>query len=104
MPGIRRPIMRTARRAFKASERLLEIPLHDWHRYEIRWEPLCAQFLVDGNLALEATNPPQGPLGFVAWIDNQYLIASPEGGFRFGTMPISERQWLDLSNIRVTSA
>jgi hypothetical protein len=101
IPGIRRPIMRTAQRAVRASERLLDVPLHQWHHYELRWESQRALFLVDGNLELEAFNPPYGPLGFIAWIDNQFLIASPEGGFRFGIIPISEQQWLELSDIRV---
>jgi hypothetical protein len=103
LPGIRRPIIRTARRVIKASERPLEIPLQHWHHYELRWETQRALFLVDGKCELEAPNPPQAPLGFVAWIDNQYLIASPQGGFRFGNLPIHEPQWLELSDIQVYS-
>ena len=41
-----------------------------------------------------------GPLGFVAWVDNQYAIATPRGELRFGTIA-SEREWLELDYIRI---
>jgi hypothetical protein len=46
-----------------------------------------------------AVDPPTGPLGFVAWIDNQFAVASPEGGFRFGTLATQEEQWLEIENL-----
>jgi hypothetical protein len=46
-------------------------------------------------------NPPPGPLGFVAWIDNQYAIATPQGSLRFGTVS-SSAEWLEIDWIRIT--
>ena len=61
-----------------------------------------ATFRVNGAPVLVAPNPPPGPLGFVAWVDNQYAVATPRGELRFGTIA-SEREWLDLDSIRIQS-
>jgi hypothetical protein len=37
----------------------------------------------------------------VAWIDNQYAVASPDGGFRFGVLPLAEEQWLEIRDLEV---
>jgi hypothetical protein len=50
---------------------------------------------------LAAPQPPAGPLGFVAWVDNQYAIATPDGTLRFGTLDIGP-QWLEIAYIRIT--
>jgi hypothetical protein len=34
-------------------------------------------------------------------MDNQYAIASPEGGFRFGVLPLAEEQWLEIRGVEV---
>lgn len=98
VPGLRSPVIKLARRAISASETLLPVALDEWHTYALQWEPEQAVFSVDGQSVLRAPAPPTGPLGFVAWIDNQYAIASPEGGFRFGVVPTGEAQWLELAD------
>lgn len=85
-----------------AVEAHLTPSLDDWHDYAIEWRPDQARFLVDGQEALVAPNPPRGPLGFVAWIDNQYAVATPRGTLRFGTLDAGP-QWLDLAHVRITS-
>lgn len=74
--------------------------LRQWHDYTLDWLPDRARFTVDGREALVAPNPPQGPLGFVAWIDNQYAIATPRGELRFGALD-SEPQWLELASLSI---
>jgi hypothetical protein len=37
----------------------------------------------------------------VVWIDNQYAIASPEKGFRFGVIPTGHQQWLEISDLEI---
>jgi hypothetical protein len=56
---------------------------------------------VDNEILLAAPEPPPGPLGFIAWIDNQYAVASPEGGLRFGLIPTPETQWLEICDLRL---
>ncbi|MGH2487310.1 MAG: family 16 glycosylhydrolase [Ktedonobacterales bacterium] len=72
-----------------------------WHTYSLEWRPQRADFWVDGAHILTAAQPPAGPLGFVAWIDNQYAVATPRGSFRFGTLS-GDPQWLELDHIHIT--
>src|SRR6266699_5851357 len=57
-----------------------------WHTYLLEWRHREARFWVDGIQVLSAQEPPTRPLGFVAWLDNQYAIATPRGTLRFGTI------------------
>lgn len=91
---------RHVRRFAGASEALLDAELTEWHTYTLDWRPEQANFWVDGAQVLSAPAPPAGPLGFVAWIDNQYAIATPRGSFGFGTLD-SGPEWLELDSLRV---
>jgi hypothetical protein len=103
LPFLRRIIMRTAQECIHASEEGIKLGLSQWHSYEIIWEESMAKFLVDGQAMLNASFAPNGPLGFVAWIDNQYAIASPGGGFRFGVLETEEEQTLEIKELRIES-
>jgi hypothetical protein len=83
-----------------AREALLAGDPREWATYEIEWLPERATFRVNGATVLDVAKPPAGPLGFVAWVDNQYAVATPRGEWRFGTIA-SERQWLELEYIRI---
>jgi len=72
-----------------------------WHTYVIEWRREVARFFVDEREVLVVPQPPQGPLGFVAWIDNQYAIATPRGELRFGLLA-SGPEWLELDSLRIT--
>ncbi len=101
IPGLKRPVMRNALQFAQAEESLISNPLDEWHRYELDWFENEARFSVDGQTILQTSVSPPAPLGFVIWIDNQYAIASPEGGFRFGVRPIAEEQWLEIRGLEV---
>jgi len=77
-----------------------EADLRQWHEYTLEWRTESARFLVDGREVLCALDPPRGPLGFVAWIDNQYAIATPRGQLRFGALA-HPPQWLELAAISI---
>jgi hypothetical protein len=95
------PAARWLQRLTGAQERLLEeVVLTDWHTYALEWLPSQARFFVDGSLLFTAPSPPVRPLGFVAWVDNQYAIATPRATLRFGTIATG-RQWLDLDYVRI---
>ena len=96
IPIVRRPVMRLALKQVAAAEAVLPCAVDELHEYELTWERSVATFRVDGDVVLRADRPPRSPLGFVAWIDNQYAIASPENGLRFGTLPTDAEQSLDL--------
>ena len=71
------------------------------HAYAVRWELDQATFMVDGEIVLRASSPPRGPLRLVAWIDNSFAIATPQGRFRLGLVDAPEAQWLELTEMHV---
>ena len=83
-----------------AHEERLDVDPRAWATYEIEWRHDHALFRVDGVATLIAPHPPVGPLGFVAWVDNQYAIATPRGELRFGTIA-SDHEWLELDYVRI---
>jgi hypothetical protein len=101
VPGLGRPIIRAARRAMRVSESILQAGLTEAHDYELDWRESEAVFHVDGVEVLRAPDPPRGPLGFVAWVDNQYAVATPQGRFGFGLIPTHESQWLELETVSI---
>jgi hypothetical protein len=105
LPGLGRPVMNLARRFVQAHEApLADVPLDEWHVYEIDWRETEARFRVDGQERLRAPAPGKGPLGFVMWIDNQFAIASEDGHFGFGVQPLAAPQWLEVTDLRLRSA
>ena len=73
----------------------------DWHIYDIQWNVQHAQFLVDGTTVLQCEHSPKGPLGFVAWFDNQYAIVTPWGKFGYGRLSKPGRQWMELDWLKI---
>ena len=98
--GETRPASRWMQRLTGANEALLSVNMVEWHTYVIEWQSHEALFWVDGDLVLRAPQPPARPLGFVAWLDNQYAIATPRGVFRFGTVN-SGPQWFELDSVSI---
>src|SRR5579859_3086801 len=98
--GETRPAARWMQRMTGAQEALLDIDMIGWHTYTLDWYPDAATFRVDGELVLRAPGPPSRPLGFVAWLDNQFAIATPRGDFHFGTLN-SGPQWLEMDSVRI---
>lgn len=81
-------------RAINVRESLLEVDMTQWHTYAVRWETERTAFWVDDRPALRGVPSPHGPLGFVMWLDNQYMIVTPQGKFGWGVLDIPERQWM----------
>lgn len=97
--ALRRLVMSSAFRRVTYHEALLDTDVGQWHDYEISWDHQRAHFRVDDAVVLEVPSVPRGPLGFVTWIDNQYAIASVEGGLHFGVIPTLEPQVLEVESI-----
>ena len=83
-----------------AHEALLPIEMTEWHTYKLEWYATETHFWVDEKHLLRVPNPPHGPLGFVAWLDNQYAIATPRGVLRFGTVSC-DHQWFELDSVTI---
>lgn len=101
---LRGPVLRRALAQVQGGEAMLPVDLAEWHTYEIEWQDDHAEFRLDGRVVLRTVISMAGPLGFVAWIDNQYATATPESGFRFGLIPTAETQWLDIDAFELTGA
>jgi hypothetical protein len=72
-----------------------------WHAYELRWKPQGCTFAVDGEAVLQARCSPRGPLGFVCWVDNQYMVATAHGRFRWGVLSTTAAQWMEVANLEL---
>lgn len=98
--GDTKPAARWLQRLSGASERLLSSELTDWHTYTLDWQEAEAIFWVDHIEVLRVKHPPTRPLGFVAWLDNQYAIATPRGVMRFGATACPE-EWFEMDLVRI---
>jgi len=67
-----------------------------WHTYILEWGTERARFSVDGEPVLEDAPSPRGPLGFVMWLDNQYMVVTPQGRLGWGLLDVLDRQWMEV--------
>ena len=72
-----------------------------WHDYRLQWQDEGCSFWVDGRLILQTSHSPQGPLGFVCWLDNQYMIVTNRGRLGWGILPLPETQWMEIADLRI---
>lgn len=100
LTGETRPAARWMQRLSGAQEALLDVDMTTWHSYTLKWYAQEVLFFVDGKLVLRAPNPPTRPLGFVAWLDNQFAVATPRGVLRFGSVSTGE-QWFEITQLRI---
>jgi hypothetical protein len=89
--------------ALNLAERLVDVDMTAWHTYVIVWEVERATFFVDGEAVLGGAPSPRGPLGFVMWLDNQYLVVKPWGRFGWGLLGELARQWLEVDHLAIES-
>jgi len=101
LPLIRQPLLSLGARAISAAEAPLAVGLDDWHSYRLTWRGDRADFWVDEAHVLTAPSPPAGPLGFVAWIDNQYAVASFDAPIRFGVLETAGAQMLEIERLAI---
>lgn len=89
-------------RALGVSEAVVPVDLKRWHHYALEWRPDGARFRVDGRPVLDAPVAPRGPLGFVAWVDNQYAVATPRGRIGWGLLETPDPQWLEIAELVIS--
>ncbi len=101
VPALYRRLWPVAQRALGVSEALLPVDLDAPHIYEMEWQRASVRFRVDGQTVLVTPSAPRGPLGFIAWMDNQYAVVTPQGRFAFGCLTPPGAQWLALDHIEI---
>ncbi len=101
IPSLYRVLWPVGQRALGVAEAGLPgVWLAELHEYGIEWRPDCVIFTVDGRVVLTTDRSPRGPLGFIAWIDNQYAVITPQGRLGWGIAPNPE-EWLALGRVRI---
>ena len=75
---------------------MLQLDATEWHEYRMEWRQGSVDFHVDDQLVFQTGIAPQGPLGLVIWIDNQYAAFPPDGRLRYGTLPAQEEAWIEV--------
>ncbi len=73
-----------------------------WHEYRLDWRREGCTFMIDGRTLLHTPHSPQGPLGFVCWMDNQYMVVTGHGRLGWGTIATPETQWLELNDLQLS--
>ncbi len=104
IPAFARLMRRVARRVIQQDSVDFHINLAEWHRYRIDWQPGGVSFFIDDACVLETVISPNGRLGVVIWIDNQYAALPPDGRLRYGTLENQERAWIEIKNIQAAAA
>ena len=103
---ILRPFARFARRLGRIfvhqDSASLNILPTVWHEYRLDWQLNGVSYIVDGNPIFTTPISPDGPLGLVLWIDNQYAAFTPQGKISVGTLSSDTPFWLELENLSVT--
>ena len=104
-PSLYRRLWPPIQHALNVGEALVPADMTDWHTYVLEWGQKRARFWIDPE---EAPSPPfldapapRGPQGFVLWLDNQYLVATPQGRFGWGLLNIEKRQWLEVDYLEI---
>lgn len=98
---LQQPLWRWLQRVLRLAGYGLDAErMGEWHRYEVMWQADTVGFAVDGHEVGEANVRVKGPLGLVMWIDNQFLVATPQGNLAHGTVE-TPGQWLELAALTV---
>ncbi len=100
LPAIHRRLWPRVQRQLCIGEAILPVDLREWHVYVIEWGVGRSRFWVDERCVLDLPFAPGGPLGLVIWIDNQYMVATPQGQFGHGVVP-TELQWLEIGALQI---
>lgn len=104
IPAAARLIRRGISRLIRQGAAAIPQPAaEEWHDYEITWRADRVIFQVDNEGCLETAASPEGPLGLVLWVDNQYAAFSPEGRIGYGTLPNAEPAWIELENLNIAT-
>lgn len=100
-PALHARLWPQIQRDLAIAEAAIPAPDQRWQTYSIEWRSDRVQMFVDDDVMFDAPFAPRGPLGFVAWVDNQWAVATPQGRFGWGMLAVPHAQWLDLAHVAV---
>jgi hypothetical protein len=94
-------------RALNVRETLIAGDMTRWQTYVLEWGVESTRFSLGDRSKGRPTTPvldapsPRGPLGFVMWLDNQYMVATPWGQLRWGLLDVPGCQWMDVDKLAI---
>lgn len=91
-----RLLRRLACRVIQQDAAALDVDVCQWHSYRLQWTDCQAHLTVDNQVVFSSRVTPQGPLGLVIWIDNQYAAVTPQGQVQFGALANLEPAWIEI--------
>jgi hypothetical protein len=101
VPALYRRLWPIGQRAIKVSETGLNLDITKPHQYQLDWLPKQVVFSIDGEILHRSSHSPTGKMGFVAWIDNQYAVVTPQGNFGWGLVEEPNPQWIDIFDLKI---
>jgi hypothetical protein len=101
LPGVGKLAVGAAGRMARGGDLALTTSLTDWRDYELTWRSEGVTFAVDGAPLGRVGGAPPGPLGFVAWMDNQWAALRPDGRAAGGYLAVAGPQWLEIARIEI---
>jgi hypothetical protein len=101
VPPLCRILWPPIQRAINVREAVVEAEMTQWHTYILEWGLERTRFCVDDEPVLEDAPSPRGSLGFVMWLDNQYMVVTPQGRFRWGLLDVPNRQWMEIERLAI---
>ncbi len=91
-----------AQQAIQVSEAIVPAAMTEWQTYDLVWREKTVSFAVNEQSILVCQTSSRGPLGFVMWFDNQYMVVTPWGVFKHGLLETSGEQWLEVDRLVIT--
>jgi hypothetical protein len=102
IPALYRRLWRVGQAAIAVRECLLDRRLMTRPtRYTLTWGVDQVTFAVNGEQVLHSPFRLGGSMGFIAWIDNQYAIVTPQGRFGWGLVDVPAAQTLTLEGLQL---
>lgn len=79
-------LRRLAARVVRGDARRLDVDPSRWQEYRLQWDPVHVGFGVGREPVFETEVAPQGPLGLVIWMDNQFAAWRADGSTATGLL------------------
>lgn len=92
------------RRYVRQDTAVMDLDPTSWHAYEIDWREEVVIFRLDEKIIFKTRINPEGPLGLVIWVDNQYASLPPDGRVGYGTLAYEMAAWIEVDDLKLTFA
>lgn len=99
IPPISRLFRKQAGRIVRQDAVQFSCNLEEWHEYRIEWQTSGVSFFLDDRKKFETFLSPEGPLGLVIWIDNQFAFWTPDGKIGMGMLKNPQPAWIELRDL-----